>query len=142
TSPRSNAPAPPPRRGRAPVRKWILGALLVMLAVTIPVTRSVAQAPDAQGWWWQYTEPPLPVDPYGAAPQAPHPPQTPPPPDAPVDGLYIASGASEPEAIAALAWVIPEGASATTLTLIPSAALTPTAVVKVCGTTTQWRPVQ
>jgi hypothetical protein len=127
------------------MHKWIAATLVVLAAVSLPFRTSVAvaQAPDAQGWWWKYTEPELPVDPRGVSPvPLPTPPTVPAPPDAPADGLYVAGGGTEPEAISALSWVIPEGANATTLTLTAAAALTPTSTILLCPTNIPWKPVQ
>jgi hypothetical protein len=124
------------------MRKWIAGVLLLMGAISIPATTSVAQAPDAQGWWWQYRQPELPVDPKALVPQLPEVPELPPPASVPEDGLYVAGTATGPEAISALTWVLPEGASADTLTLISAAPLTPTTEILLCPTNATWQPVQ
>ncbi len=124
------------------MRKWIAGLLLLMGAISLPATTSVAQAPDGQGWWWQYKEIELPADPKALVPQYPGLPELPPPASVPEDGLYVAGNPTGPEAISALAWVIPEGASADTLTLIAAAPLTPTTEIRLCPTNASWQPVQ
>jgi hypothetical protein len=124
------------------VRKWIAAALLLIGAITIPSETSIAQAPDAQGWWWQYRQVELPADPKALVPQFPDTPELPPPASVPEDGLYVAGQATGPEAISALSYVLPEGASADTLTLISAAPLTPTTAIRLCPTNTAWQPVQ
>jgi hypothetical protein len=126
------------------MRKLIAGVLLVIGAMTIPLTSATqvaAQAPDQQAWWWQYREPQLPADPKTVVPQF-NPPQVPPPASVPEDGLYVAGQATGPEAISALSFVIPEGASAKTLTLVAAAPLTPTTTIRLCPTNTPWQPIQ
>jgi hypothetical protein len=127
-----------------PVRKAISAALLVLAVATIPLTTPMAEAqkPDIQGWWWMYTQLPLPVDPKPLVPQFPELPDTPPPPTVPEDGLYVAATPAGIEAIAALSFVIPEGASAPTLTLTPSTPLAPTTSIRLCQVNSTWRPVQ
>jgi hypothetical protein len=127
------------------MRKFLAAALLVIGAMTIPLTTTTtlvaAQAPDQQAWWWQYRELPLPADPKTVVPQY-SPPQVPPPASVPEDGLYVAGQASGPEAIAAVSFVIPEGAAAKTLTLVAAAPLPPTTTIRLCPTNTPWQPVQ
>ncbi len=124
------------------MRKWIAGLLLLIGAISIPATTSVAQAPDSQGWWWLYRQPELPADPKALVPQLPEVPEVPPPASVPEDGLYVAGSAAGPEGISALAWVIPEGASADTLTLIAAAPLTPNTAIRLCPTNATWQAVQ
>jgi hypothetical protein len=124
------------------MRKWIAAALLILGATTIPFTSSVAQAPDAQGWWWQYRQAELPVDPKTVVPDYQGAPELPPPASVPEDGLYVAGQATGPEAISALSFVIAENAVAKTLTLIAAAPLTPTTTIRLCPTNTTWQPVQ
>ncbi len=128
------------------MRRFIAAVLLVAGATSIPLTASIgvagAQAPDAQGWWWLYRQPELPADPKALAPAFPDTPEVPPPASVPADGLYVAGSAAGPEAISALAWVIPEGASADTLTLVAAAPLTPTTKVLLCPTNISWQPTQ
>jgi hypothetical protein len=124
------------------VRKAIFAVLLVLLAIEIPVGRSSAQAPQAQGWWWMYRRVDPPVSPKALVPTAPDTPELPPPASVPADGLYVAANPGGAEAIAALQWIIPEAASGTTLTLVAAAPLTPTTKIRLCPTTTNWTPTQ
>jgi len=124
------------------MRKAIAAILLLLGAVMIPATASVAQAPAAQGWWWLFRRIDPPASPKALVPSFPDTPALPPPASVPEDGLYVAADPSGLEGIAALSWVLPEGASATTLTLIAAAPLTPTTKIRLCPTTTNWRPEQ
>jgi hypothetical protein len=126
------------------VRRAISAALLVLAVVTIPLTTSMADAqkPDQQAWWWLYRQPELPADPKAVVPQFPDTPELPPPASVPEDGLYVAATPAGVEAISALSFVIPEDASAPTLTLIAAAPLTPTTTIRLCPTNTTWQPVQ
>ena len=124
------------------MRKWIAAALLVIGAVTIPMTWSVAQPPDAQGWWWLYRKVEPPVDPKAVVPNYNGAPEAPPPASVPEDGLYVAGNPSGPEAIAALSFALPEGGSGKTLTLVAATPLTPATSIRLCPTNTAWQPVQ
>jgi hypothetical protein len=101
-----------------------------------------AQKPDLQGWWWLYRQPELPVDPKPLVPQYPGTPELPPPPTVPDDGLYVAATPAGIQAIAALSFVIPEGATASTLTLTSAAPLTATSIIRLCQVNSTWQPVQ
>lgn len=118
--------------------------MLLVGASTVPFSASVsyAQAPNAQGWWWQYRQYDLPVDPKALVPQYPGTPELPPPASVPADGLYVAGNPTGAEAISALTWVIPEGASADKLTLVAAAPLTPTTMIQLCTINASWQPVQ
>lgn len=126
------------------MRKWVAAALLIVGAMSVPLTAQVvgAQAPDAQGWWWLYKQAELPADPKSLVPQFPGTPELPSPASVPADGLYVAGGAQGPEGISALSWVIPEGASADTLTLTAATPLTPTTSIRICANNASWQPVQ
>jgi hypothetical protein len=116
--------------------------LLVLIALEIPSGSSAALAPQQQGWWWQYRRVDPPVSPKAVVPNAPDTPELPPPASVPADGLYVAANPSGTEAYSALQWIIPEGASGTTLTLVAAAPLTPTTTIRLCPTTTNWHPEQ
>ncbi len=126
------------------LRKAISAALLIFAVVTIPLTTRMADAqkPDIQGWWWLYRQPDLPVDPKPLVPQYPGTPELPPPPTVPDDGLYVAATPAGIQAIAALSFVIPEGATAPSLTLTSSAPLAPTTQIRLCQINSTWQPVQ
>jgi hypothetical protein len=126
------------------VRKALAAFLLLLGALSIPTLSPVAaaQPPQAQGWWWLYRRVDPPVSPKAFVPTFPDTPELPPPASVPADGLYVAGNPSGPEAVAALQWVIPEGASGTTLTLVAAAPLTPTTKIQLCPTTTNWKPEQ
>ena len=124
------------------MRKTIAVMLLLLSAVSLPVTLSSAQKPNAQGWWWLYRRIDPPVSPKALVPSFPDTPELPPPASVPEDGLYVAADPSGVEAISALAYIIPEDARATTLTLVAAAPLTPTTKIRLCPTSTNWQPEQ
>lgn len=124
------------------MRKWSIAVLVLCAGLLLPFgkTTAGAQAPDAYGWWWQLREPTLPVDPRPLSP-VPIPAVTvPTPAGVPEDGLYIEGAATEPQAIAAMTFVIPEGATATKLVLKPTVPLTPTTEILLCPTNNSWQP--
>lgn len=123
-------------------RKWAIAALAALAALSLPFGKmeAVAQAPDAYGWWWQLREPKAPADPRAVSP-IPIPVVTlPTPAGVPEDGIYVEGGGTEVQAIGALTFVIPEGTSATTLTLKAAVPLTPTTEILLCPTNTPWQP--
>lgn len=128
------------------MRKWFAAIVLVLGAVAVPLNApdaaSAPQAPDAQGWWWRYRVPELPVDPKPLVPVFPDLPEVPPPPTVPADGLYVSSTPAGNDAVAALTWVLPEGSTADTLTLTPTTPLPPTTAIRACLANSTWQPVQ
>lgn len=125
------------------MRKSYIALFVMVAALSLPfgqATTAVAQAPDAYGWWWQLREPALPVDPRPLSP-VPIPVVTvPTPAGVPEDGLYVEGAATEPQAIAAMTFVIPEGSTATKLTLKSAVPLTPTTQIVLCPTNNAWQP--
>ena len=88
-----------------------------------------ADAPDAQGWWWKAQA--------GALPAA-----LPAPPTASADGLYVASDSTGEQAISAVRFTVPEGATTGSLTLKVSGRTLGTPVVGLCQVTGPWEAVQ
>jgi hypothetical protein len=88
-----------------------------------------AAAPNAQGWWWLPQQSTLPAG-------------LPAPPGVPADGLYIASNPSGAEALAAVRFLLPAGATAGPLTLKVSGDVRGTPVVAMCAITVDWQPAQ
>lgn len=116
-------------------RMLALGAALAVLALASGGAR--ADAPVAQGWWWAPNDAALPATP-PAVPTITIPLS---PPDVPPDALYVATNATGMEAMAALLYVIPEGAEATALTLEVTGTTAGAPEVQLCPTTSSWSPV-
>ena len=97
-----------------------------------------ADAPFAQGWWWAPNDAALPATPPAVpvitVPLAP--------PDVPPDALYVATNATGVEAMAALLYVIPEGAKATALTLEVTGTTAGEPKVQLCPTQSSWAQAQ
>lgn len=111
----------------------LFAAFLVLPALGIFGGRALADAPTQQGWWWQGNP--------GAIPEAGVNPSRP-PPDVPAKGLLIEGGTGSaigagdggPTAFAALLYQLPQGDSASTLTLsvASGSATTPSVTLELC----------
>src|SRR5205085_8255274 len=88
-----------------------------------------ADAPDAQGWWWKAQTSGLPT-------------ALPAPPTATADGLYVASDSTDAQAISAVRFTIPDGATTGSLTLKVAGNTIGTPVVALCRITGPWEPAQ
>ena len=99
----------------------LLVTVLVVFALSAGDVAALAAEPVAQGWWTA-TDP-------GGLPAAP-----PADPDVPTDGLLVQGGPTSPRALAALAYTLLAGETATTLTLkvAPSTVTTPSAPLVLC----------
>lgn len=110
------------RRRRA-LRLLAACAASAMFSGWLLVGPAGALAPDRQGWWTSANSSELPTSP-------------PAPPDVPANGLLVEGGpsTSSPTAYAALVYQLPEGATASSLTLsiAPSSATTPNSTLELC----------
>lgn len=120
------------------MRRRSLALLVAVFALSVILGDARADAPFAQGWWWAPNAAALPAAPPGV------PTVTVPlsPPDVPEDGLYVATSATGMEAMAALLYVIPEGAKAAALTLEVTGTTTGEPKVQLCPTQSSWAQAQ
>ena len=110
-------------------RRAMLVASLIVVTLMQLATAGQAQAPDVHGWWWSVRDVALPVD-------------VPAPAEVPEGGLFVAANLTGDEAISAVLFVIPEGATASTLTLKAANVVPPVAEIQLCPTTTSWQAAQ
>jgi hypothetical protein len=112
--------------------------LVTVFLLSLLVGDARADAPVAQGWWWAPNDAALPATPPAVpvitVPLAP--------PDVPPDALYVATNPTGVEAMAALLYVIPEGAKATALTLEVTGTTAGEPKIQLCPTQSSWAQAQ
>jgi hypothetical protein len=109
-------------------------ALAAVFVLSIALDGARADAPFAQAWWWAPNDSALPATP-PAVPTVTVPLA---PPDVPEDALYLATNLTGMEAMAALLYVIPEGATATALTLEVAGTPVGDPRIQLCPTISAW----
>lgn len=116
------------------MRRRSLALLGTVFLLSVLMGDARADAPFAQGWWWAPNDAALPAAPPGVPtitlPLAP--------PDVPEGALYIATNPTGMEAMAALLYVIPDGAKATALTLEVTGTTAGEPKVQLCPTSSAW----
>ena len=115
------------------MRRRSLALLVAVFALSMIVGDARADAPFAQGWWWAPNDSAVQTPP--AVPMVTVPLS---PPDVPEGGLYLATNPTGMEAMAALLYVIPEGAKATALTLEVSGTPAGEPKIQLCPTQSAW----
>jgi hypothetical protein len=120
------------------MRRRAIALLGLLFLLSLVAGDARADAPFAQGWWWAPNDAALPATP-PAVPTITIPLS---PPDVPEGGLYVATNPTGMEAMAALLYVIPDGAKATALTLAVAGTPTGTPKIQLCPTTSAWAQAQ
>src|SRR5688572_28239964 len=105
------------------------GALVFSAVGLLGAGSASAEPPDQQGWWWRGKMAALPVG-------------VPTPPNAPADGLFVASDSTGADAVSAVRFTIPDGATTGSLKLNVSGNTRGTPLLGLCRVTGPWQPAQ